>query len=316
MQRFVLLAFLLILGACARESAFDDQTASEPESKTSNSFENIDLGTAPENQAEPVQESMGADDSTQQLDGHPFPKSARLTAQEANSRINLRSQPSTQSPDQGYGLVGDPVQVLKQAQGDDGFTWYWVKFDGSGAEGWIRSDFVAIVNSSFALEDKVNAARLSIQQKNELLAVDSNNALGIPVKIVIPTYVPNGFEIRSFIVEDDPAFGPSYGIIYTSDDNRCFEISAASGGFGAGAEDFELVTVNSKALGRVELGYTQFDSVTSQPRIGFNNFSVPGVPAGRQEYTFWSPKDGDTSCQAIEFQEAVKIVESLDYLNP
>ena len=41
-----------------------------------------------------------------------------------------------------YGLPNDPVTLLKKAEGDDGYAWYYVKFDGSDVEGWIREDFI------------------------------------------------------------------------------------------------------------------------------------------------------------------------------
>ena len=70
------------------------------------------------------------------------PQVAALTAQQADAQINLRSQPTTQSSEQGYGLVGDPVKLLKSANGEGGFTWYYVEFESSGAQGWVRGDFV------------------------------------------------------------------------------------------------------------------------------------------------------------------------------
>ncbi|WP_225885385.1 SH3 domain-containing protein [Leptolyngbya sp. KIOST-1] len=69
------------------------------------------------------------------------PQAAQLIAAQPEAQINLRSQPTTSSSARGYGLVGDPVQLLRQARASDG-TWYYVKFEKSGAEGWIRGDFI------------------------------------------------------------------------------------------------------------------------------------------------------------------------------
>ncbi|TVQ13183.1 MAG: SH3 domain-containing protein [Leptolyngbya sp. DLM2.Bin27] len=66
----------------------------------------------------------------------------RLTTQAAGAQINLRSQPTTQSAAQGYGNGGDQITLLHLAEGEGGFSWYYVKFDQSGAEGWVRGDFV------------------------------------------------------------------------------------------------------------------------------------------------------------------------------
>ena len=69
------------------------------------------------------------------------PQAAQLIAAQPEAQINLRSQPTTTSSAKGYGLVGDPVQLLRSAQASDG-TWYYVKFEQSGAEGWVRGDFI------------------------------------------------------------------------------------------------------------------------------------------------------------------------------
>ncbi|MEM6716407.1 MAG: SH3 domain-containing protein [Cyanobacteria bacterium P01_C01_bin.147] len=76
------------------------------------------------------------------------PQSATLTAEQASAEINLRSQPTTQSTSEGYGLVGDAVELLRAAEGEGGLTWYFVKFEASGAEGWIRGDFIDTSGSS------------------------------------------------------------------------------------------------------------------------------------------------------------------------
>ncbi|MGJ3246377.1 MAG: SH3 domain-containing protein [Elainellaceae cyanobacterium] len=70
-------------------------------------------------------------------------RAALLAANEPGSQINVRSQPTTQSNAPHYGVPGDRVQVLREADGADGYTWYYVRFDGSGAEGWIREDFIS-----------------------------------------------------------------------------------------------------------------------------------------------------------------------------
>lgn len=70
------------------------------------------------------------------------PEAAQLIAASPEAQINLRSQPSTEAEAQGYGLVGDGVQLLRQVPGTDGYDWYYVQFDQSGAKGWVREDFI------------------------------------------------------------------------------------------------------------------------------------------------------------------------------
>ncbi len=71
-----------------------------------------------------------------------------LSARDPKSQINLRESPDPNSQRLGYGLVGDRVEVLEQVPGADDYTWYRVRFYQSGAEGWIRNDFVQIVPGS------------------------------------------------------------------------------------------------------------------------------------------------------------------------
>jgi hypothetical protein len=65
-----------------------------------------------------------------------------LTANETNARINLREAPSANGKYLGYGLVGDRVQSIDQTT-SDGYIWYKVQFPNSGAQGWIRGDFIS-----------------------------------------------------------------------------------------------------------------------------------------------------------------------------
>lgn len=92
-----------------------------------------------------------ADDATETQEdtdqvslGEPLdaPQAAVLTAEDAQAEINLRSQPSTESDILGYGLVGDPITLLRSLEAEDGYGWYYLRFDESGAEGWVRGDFI------------------------------------------------------------------------------------------------------------------------------------------------------------------------------
>jgi Bacterial SH3 domain len=70
------------------------------------------------------------------------PQAAVLTASDPSQQINVYSQPSFQSDSPHYGLAGDRITLLSETTGDDGYLWYYVRFE-SGAEGWVRSDFVS-----------------------------------------------------------------------------------------------------------------------------------------------------------------------------
>jgi hypothetical protein len=72
---------------------------------------------------------------------------ATLTSNDANSRINVHTAPSIESPFPQYGLPGDIVEILRQTKGKDGYTWYYVKFKVSGAKGWVRQDLIKLSSS-------------------------------------------------------------------------------------------------------------------------------------------------------------------------
>ncbi len=65
-----------------------------------------------------------------------------LTSQDAGARINVRSSPSTSASTPHYGVPGDAVTLQQSANGADGYIWYNVRFNASGATGWVRGDFV------------------------------------------------------------------------------------------------------------------------------------------------------------------------------
>lgn len=74
---------------------------------------------------------------------------ARLTAIESGSQINLREEPGTEYKSLGYGLVGDFVNIMTttppevtHSEDGNGYLWRIVQFSKSGAKGWIRGDFL------------------------------------------------------------------------------------------------------------------------------------------------------------------------------
>jgi hypothetical protein len=66
--------------------------------------------------------------------------------------INIRDRAGTQSKVLHIGYAEDPLTVLGQVAGSDNYGWYQVKFNVSGATGWVREDFV--VNSLSEAEIK------------------------------------------------------------------------------------------------------------------------------------------------------------------
>ena len=73
----------------------------------------------------------------------PSPSSPQLAGSAPGQSISVFAEPSAQSNSPHYGLSGDRVTILNQAQGDDGSTWYQVQFE-SGAVGWVPSSAMSI----------------------------------------------------------------------------------------------------------------------------------------------------------------------------
>lgn len=107
---------------------------------------------------------------------------ATLIANDRAAQINIRSYPSTTSNLVGFAIAGDRIQVLKEAQGNDGFVWYNMQSDRSGMVGWVRGDLVRLSATS---QPKIVIPQTStkIQTPN---AIQSSNCTPVyPVAIPI-----------------------------------------------------------------------------------------------------------------------------------
>lgn len=137
---------------------------------------------------------------------------AVLKAKETGSRINVRSAPNIQSIAPHYGLDGDRIDTLKQVKGEDGYTWYYVRFANSKAEGWVRGDFVqtqgSTANSSSSSSSTVKVSQciqpiLSAQgklQKVKNLKLVSIRQMNT-TEWRYASHPPNRTAIYNFVVE-------------------------------------------------------------------------------------------------------------------
>jgi hypothetical protein len=74
---------------------------------------------------------------------NPLTQQGSLTSRDHGAPINVRDDASPQAHARHIGYAGDPVRIGIQKTGSDGQRWYRVTFN-SGAEGWVRNDFVAV----------------------------------------------------------------------------------------------------------------------------------------------------------------------------
>jgi hypothetical protein len=157
-------------------------------------------------------------------------------------------------------------------------------------------------------------ARLSEQQIQDLLSIDVHGDIGITVDILVPTYIPEGYEVHSITAfrqgEDEWGFAPSYEIVYRSPGDSCFRVDGFTSTGGAGAEDVQYAEAFSPILGKVTLMYIDFVQERNGPFLNLKYFSYPTRFGGSQLYDFGSADCTDT----LSLNEAVKVVESLQYL--
>ncbi|NET38101.1 MAG: SH3 domain-containing protein [Cyanothece sp. SIO1E1] len=82
-----------------------------------------------------------------------FATPAVLITQDVGSRVNIRSAPTTQSSIVHRGVTGDPVEILREAPGEDGFVWHYIKFTNSALVGWVRNDLLRIGTHSAPIRE-------------------------------------------------------------------------------------------------------------------------------------------------------------------
>lgn len=126
-----LLLALFTLGGCNRGSEVSEVADLPAEAISGESSLTAEAG-----EAEPVE-----DGGYRSTPINPT-RTAQLVTQAEGSQVNLRSQPTTQSNAQGYGRGGDQITLLRLAEGEGGFSWYYVTFAQSEAKGWVRGDFI------------------------------------------------------------------------------------------------------------------------------------------------------------------------------
>lgn len=119
----------------------EDSLASAPSASSENRQESRQSASAPESRTGSGLSGSSSSGSSSSGTGSAT-RLATLTASEAGSPINVRSSASTSANVQSTGYSGDRIQIAEKMQGDDGYTWYKVRFE-AGDMGWVRSDFVS-----------------------------------------------------------------------------------------------------------------------------------------------------------------------------
>lgn len=105
-----------------------------------------------------------------------------LTAKYADSRINIRSGPSTATAIQCEGVPGDSMDVLAQRFQPDGYRWYYGRIHHCNALGWVRGDLLA-------LKPNTRPAPAAVPTP-ESVPVAMTDSVTVPTTAIAPTPLP------------------------------------------------------------------------------------------------------------------------------
>ncbi|NET28684.1 hypothetical protein [Okeania sp. SIO1I7] len=170
----------------------------------------------------------------------------------------------------------------------------------------VRSESIDTLAQS---PDIAKSAQLTSSQLKQLVSVDRKTLEKEILKVIVPTYIPPGFKVDKLEIIDNDSV-KSYKIIYRNSNNLCFYIADRI------LRRFippppslplsqETVKVNSPFINETaNLAITKYDRSSTNSSISLE----------------FSKVDFESPCtekdRAITTSEAVKIVESLQYLNP
>jgi hypothetical protein len=165
-------------------------------------------------------------------------------------------------------------------------------------------------------------AKLSPQQVTELQkVVGVSKDFQTQEVVILPSDIPGSFKVKHFSTRKQkfptPRFaGGRYTISYENNQNECFSIE---GGviqpMGDEPTKYEkVISLSSPALGTVDLGITDVDTIRGGGFIGFTQ-SAGRIFIGKNEYSFSSP-GGMEKCNRISQKDAVQLVRSIQFLNP
>ncbi|WP_155969156.1 hypothetical protein [Kamptonema formosum] len=152
------------------------------------------------------------------------------------------------------------------------------------------------------------AAKLSPTQVEQLLALSKNNAKGMNFRIIVPTYIPAGFEVDSLEILDEPdrPFAKTQYILkYRNHNNFCFYIEGYHGPVGHAPSYHHTIEVDSPALGKVILEITYFDKVSTYA------YTIGLLKQDEQTFQLWHFYTCD---ETINIEEAIKMVQSFQDL--
>jgi hypothetical protein len=174
-----------------------------------------------------------------------------------------------------------------------------------------------ILRARPALSEEVREkAKLGPEDFDALMDAHRDGEFGVNFDVVVPTYIPDEYKFESIEIrrreetgDSVNFFNPYYSIKYETSDGSCFFLSGSTGKGGAGADDVQYAEVDSAVFGQVTLMYIKFSRDIDGSFLSFENEQTASQWGSSQLYTFSGCRD------TLSLNEAVKVVESMEYLN-
>jgi hypothetical protein len=199
----------------------------------------------------------------------------------------------------------------------------------AASKGFSVSASPQVSQSKLPAADRSSPASASPGMLNQSQQ-DKLKQLGVPV--VIPTYLPKGFQIADLIANLCTAEmpqtvecreGSSYSVIYRNANNTCLTVNAIGGGVGGGADEFQYET-KTDLLGTVTIAFGRRDGGPNLPNPDqlqhpqANLSSLPALIQSKAKSLYYSvavvESNSAYGCrqnQSVSPQELEKIVRSL-----
>ncbi len=166
-------------------------------------------------------------------------------------------------------------------------------------------------------QDIATLAKLTLSQVKKLVDLDKKKIENSQLRVILPSYIPSEFRVDKVEVLNTD-LEANYTIIYRNLNNFCFYIKNSISGKKAGQHYFlletaryrsgrETIYINSSVIGYGYLDIYNYGNISTNPSISLVSLQNIG-------FKFESPCTKND--RAITTSKAVKIVESLQYLNP
>jgi len=197
-------------------------------------------------------------------------------------------------------------------------TAFSLSFGCSSSRNWVKAAQSENEHSSYAPTVFQNKA---IQSVPQFSPEQIQQLRGVGIKIAVPTYIPQGFQVGSVRNTSDAHY-KGYKILYRRADNTCFSIEAITGGIGDDPELEHYLSYRSQLFGDGKLGYGKYTDSNLRQEFPQEEMTTGWMPADNF-HTFYrfnganweNANQVKAQCNKdITTTEAIRVIESLNYL--